>query len=438
MQRASYAEAIRHETAALELLETLPDTSARRQQELMLQLALGVLLRVNSMAAPEVERVYSRARDLCQQGEETPQLALALQGLWQFNILRAELQTARELGEQLLNLAKRIQAPELFPEAHRAVGEASLWLGDLPTAHKHLEQGIACYAPRQNRSHLFLYGLDSGVTCHIFAAPALWLLGYPDQARQRMHEALRLARELAHLPSMVIALTLSPLVWIPHREVQLVQEWAEAAIALCTEHGFGEFWVAHTNVWQGWVLAEQGQQEEGISLMRHGIAAFRAAGAEIERQYWLALLGEVYAKMGQHEQGRHALAEARAIVDKTGERYWEAELYRLEGELTLQQANQKAKGKVQKSKIPHTQPPTPSTQAEAEAEACFLKAIEIARKQQAKSLELRAAMSLSRLWQRQGKREEAHKLLADIYGWFTEGFDTKDLQEAKALLDELG
>src|SRR5262249_15465230 len=158
---------------------------------------------------------------------------------------RAELQTARELGEQLLSLAQRVQAPDLLPEAHRAVGEASLWLGDLPTARAHLEQGIACYEPLRDRSHLFLYRLYAGVTCRVFADPALWLLGYPDQARQRMQEALTLARELAYPLSMVIALTLSPMVWIPRREVQLVQAGAEAAIALCTEHGFGEFWLAH-------------------------------------------------------------------------------------------------------------------------------------------------------------------------------------------------
>src|SRR5262249_16732305 len=420
LQRASYAEAVRHETAAVEQLKGLPDTPERAQQELTLQLALGVVLRtVNGFAAPEVERIYTRARDLCRQGEETRQLAPVLQGLWQFNILRAELQTARALGEQLLSLAQRVQAPDLFPEAHRAVGEPSLWLGELPTARAHLEQGIACYEPLQEPSHLVLYGPHAGLTCRVFAAPALWLLGYPDQARQRMHEALTLARDLAHPPSMVIALTLSPMVWILRREVQLVQEGAEAAIALCTEHGLGEFWVAPVNVWQGWALAAQGQHEEGIALMRHGIAAFRAAGAELNRPDRLALLGEGYVNMGQHEQGRHALAEARAIVDQTGERWWEAELHRLEGELTLQF-------------------PLPRLELSfAEAEASFHRALAVACRQEAKSFELRAATSLARLWQRQGKRREAHDLLAEIYGWFIEGFETKDLQEAKALLDEL-
>src|SRR5262249_29099312 len=203
------------------------------------------------------------------------------------------------------------------------------------------------------------------------------------------------------------------------------------------------FWLAHTKVWQGWVLAEQGQQEEGISLMRHGMAAFRAAGAELERQYWLALLGEVYAKMGQQEKGRNALAEARAIVDKTGEHWWEAELHRLEGELMLQsktspkQVSDKSRTSQNKSEDPNTQHLAPSAQAEAEAESSFHKALEVAHRQEAKSLELRAATSLARLWQQQGKKAEAHQLLAPVYHWFTEGFDTKDLQEAKALLEEL-
>ena len=183
---------------------------------------------------------------------------------------------------------------------------------------------------------------------------------------------------------------------------------------------------------RGWALAEQGQGEEGIAQLRQGLAAGRAAGAELQRSYFLALLVEAYGKVGQTEEGLTVLAEALAVVDKNEERYWEAELYRLKGELVLQSGVRRPK-----SPTPNTQHPAPSTQAEAEAEACFHKAIEVARKQQAKSLELRAVMSLSRLWQQQGKKEEAKQRLAEIYGWFTEGFDTKDLQEAKALLDEL-
>jgi len=180
-------------------------------------------------------------------------------------------------------------------------------------------------------------------------------------------------------------------------------------------------------------LAQQGQGEEGIAQIRQGLAVYRGTGSEIMRPYFLALLAEAYRRVGQPEKGLAVLAEALAIVDKTGERFYEAELYRLKGTLTLQEANQKAKGKRQKSKIETN----PQEEVEQEVEGYFLKAIEVARKQQAKSLELRAVMSLARLWLQQGKQHEAHKLLSEIYSWFTEGFDTKDLQEAKALLGEL-
>ena len=195
-------------------------------------------------------------------------------------------------------------------------------------------------------------------------------------------------------------------------------------LLLACEQRFA-FWVAWVTTLQGWALAEQGQGAEGIAQMRQGLAAYRATGAEQWRPYVLALLAEGYGKAGQREDGLSVVAEALAQVDKTGERFYEAELYRLKGELSLQ------------SEITNPQHPALSTQAKAEAEACFHKAIEIARRQQAKSLELRAVMSLVRLWQQQSKKEEARQMLAELYGWFTEGFDTKDLQEAKALLEEL-
>ena len=197
-------------------------------------------------------------------------------------------------------------------------------------------------------------------------------------------------------------------------------------MALSAEQGFA-LALSQAAILRGWALAKQGQGEEGIAQTRQSMDAWRATGAELQRPHYLALLAEAYGKGEQVEEGVHELVEALAIVDKTGARQYEAELYRLKGELTLQ------KFQVSSS----TQPPTPSPQAEAEAEACFHKAIEIARKQSAKLLELRAVMSLSRLWQQQGKKAEARQMLVEIYNWFTEGFDTKDLQEAKALLQDL-
>jgi predicted ATPase len=234
-----------------------------------------------------------------------------------------------------------------------------------------------------------------------------------NQALARSHEAITLAQELSHPLSLAAALDYAAFVHQYRRERHATQERAETGIALSREKGFPQF-VALGMSMRGWALAMQEQGEEGIAQLHQGLAAFRAVGTELGRSRNLALLAEAYGEVGQTEEGLTVLAEALAVVDKTGERYWEAEMHRLKGELLLRQAS-----------------PT------EEVETCFRQAIEIARHQQAKSLELRAATSLSRLWQRQGKPTEARALLAPIYGWFTEGFDTADLQEAKALLDAL-
>jgi predicted ATPase len=247
----------------------------------------------------------------------------------------------------------------------------------------------------------------------------LWCLGYPDQALERSDVALALAQELSHPFSRAWALCFTARFHQFRWERQVTQERAEAAITLSTEQEF-PLWVALGTILQGWALFEQGKNEAGIVQMRQGLAAYRNTGMEWDRPYFLALLAEAYGKAGQVEEGLAVLAEALATVDKSEERRWEAELYRLKGMLTLQ-------SKVQ----------GPKSYVEKEAEECFHTAIEIARRQSAKSLELRAVMSVSRLWQKQGKKAEARQTLAEIYSWFTEGFDTKDLQEAKALLEEL-
>jgi predicted ATPase len=259
----------------------------------------------------------------------------------------------------------------------------------------------------------------------------LWLLGYPDQALERIHEALTLAHELAHPYSLGFALGSAAWLHQFRRERQAAQERAEVLIALTTEQEFAQ-WLADGTIIRGWALAEQGKGEEGTTQMHQGLAALRVTRAEFEQPYWLARMAEAYGKGGQAEEGLSVLAEALAIVDKTGVRFYEAELYRLKGELTLQQFKvQGSKFKVEESSESGV------WSLESEAEEYFQKAIAIAKRQQAKSLELRATTSLARLWQRQGKQHEARNMLSEIYNWFTEGFDTKDLQEAKALLEEL-
>ena len=432
-QRSAYAEAVGHLTTALTLLQTLPDVSNRAPQELALQLALAASLQATKgPAASEVERAYVRARELCQRAGETAQLFSVLRGLWVLHHVRAELATARELGEQLLTMAERIQDPAFLLEAHRALGSTLLWQGVFPLARVHLEQGCLLYNPQLHRSLTFLHGgADPGVSCFCEAARTLWFLGYPDQALQRSQTAISLAQELSDPFSLGFALVFAAGLHQLRREGRAAQMQAEAAIALASEYGFASLLSAAT-IRRGWALAEQGQTEEGLTQMQLGLTARQTAGAELAQPYFLALQAEVYGQVGQSDKALALLAEALAAVYTTGERRLEAELYRLKGQLVLQSAVRSPK-----TPTPNTQHPTPSTHAEAEAEACFHKAIEIARQQQAKSLELRATTRLARLWHHQGKTEEASQIVAEIYGWFTEGFDTQDLQEAKTLLQEL-
>jgi class 3 adenylate cyclase/predicted ATPase len=422
MQRASYAEAVRYETAALEQLTGLPDTRERAQQELTLQLALGVPLQaIRGFSSPEVKATYTRARELCQQGGEPRQLFPVLFGLRRFHHVRGEFLAARELGEQLLGLAQKEQDSALLVEAYRALGSTLFNLGEFGAAQMHLEQGLTLYDAQRHRSHVFLYGgIEPEVFGLCYAALVLWHLGYPDQALQKSKAARTPAQERSQAFMLAAARVLAALLHQLRRDRALTQEWAEAAITLAHEHGFPQ-WVALGTILRGWALAEQGQSEEGLTQIRQGLATNQATGAGIFHSYFLVLLAEAYGKAGQAEDGLAALTEALTVADNSGERFYEAELYRLKGELTLQQ-----------SSVPGLE-----SRVQKETEACFHKAIEIARKQQAKSLELRVVMSFSRLWQQQSKKDEARKLLAEIYGWFTEGFDTKDLQEAKALLESL-
>jgi predicted ATPase len=432
-ERSAYVEAIAHLTRGLELLKTQPDTPERTQQELTLQLALNVaLVAVKGYTAPEVEKVGTRARELCQQLGDTPQLFSVLWRLVAFYRSRGELQTAHELSEQMMRLAQSVQDPYFLSLAHTLLGWTSYLLGDLTSARPHVEQAIALYDPQTHpRPTVASYDprYDQRMDCLSVAAFTLLALGYPDQALKRSYEAVALTEGLFQPLSLADALGLAASFHVLRREGSLARERAEALITLSTEQGF-PLWLAWGTMMRGWALAEQGQREEGIVQIRQGLAALRVMGAEVMWSCFLALLSEAYGKAGQVEEGLSTLSEALTLVNKTGERFYEAELYRLKGELVLQSAVHSPQ-----SEIPNPQPPTPSTQSEAEV--CFHKAIEIARKQQAKSLELRATVSLARLWQQQGKHHEARNTLSEIYGWFTEGFDTKDLQEARVLLEEL-
>jgi adenylate cyclase len=293
---------------------------------------------------------------------------------------------------------------------------------------------VALYKPKEHRALAYVYGQDPKVSSLAPLAWVLWELGYPDQAIHSIAEALSLAQELTHPYSIAFAHGFTAWIHQYRQEALLAQQQAEATITLSDEHGV-PLWSAWGKITKGWAMTEQGLGVAGIEEIHHGQAALLEMGAELQGSYFLALLADAYRKVGDVEAGLRTLAEALAFVERTGERYYEAELYRLKGELTLLQASkeQRAKGK------------------EREAEGYFLKAIDAAQKQHAKSLELRAVMSLVRLRQQQAvqpesrtaqhaarsKLTEAHQMLSAVYNWFTEGFDTKDLQEAKALLETL-
>ena len=281
VQRSANVEAVTHLRTALELLNTLPDTPARAQQELTLHLTLGAPLQaIRGVASPEVRSVYARARELCQQMGETRQLFPVLFGLRMFHQIGGEFCTARELGEQLLDLAQREQDPALLMEAHRVVGGTLFHLGELGAAQAHLEQSLILYDAQRHRSHMFLYTTEPGVFGLCYAALVLWHLGYPDQALEKSKAARTLAQELSHSYTLAGSRSFASMLYQLYRERALTQEWAEAGITLAREQGFPN-WVGQGTVLQGWALAEQGQIAEGIVQIRQGLATEQAGHGRI-------------------------------------------------------------------------------------------------------------------------------------------------------------
>jgi predicted ATPase/class 3 adenylate cyclase len=432
-QRSANAEASGHLTKALELLRTLTDTPERARHELTIYLALGVaLIATKGFAAPEVEKTYARARELCHQIGETQHLFPVLWGLWAFYLVSGQLRIARKLGEQLLTLAQSRQDLPLLLQAHYALAVALFSLGELESARTHFEQSNALYDPQQHHSLVFMYGsFDTGVASLSFLALILWLLGCPDRASRKSQETLALARALGHPFSLAQALVWTSWFEQFRRDSRAAQLEAEAAIRLSSEHGFST-WSAMAMMFRGWALAMQGQYAEGIAQMEQGLTDTQGMAADLQLPHYFGLLAEAHCRARHTEEGMSVVAEALARVTKTENCFYEPELYRLKGILTTQTAVADAGHQAQPTHLPRS-----SSQREIEAETCFHRAIDIARQQRAKSLELRSVTSLARLWKEQGKKQEARRQLAEIYNSFTEGFDSVDLKEAKELLDEL-
>jgi class 3 adenylate cyclase/DNA-binding SARP family transcriptional activator len=424
VQLSAYPESRAHLTRALALLEALPDAASprerlhRAEQELALQLSLGIACWATYDTYPETAKVYNRARELCQQMGKTSQLCTILGACAILRYVGAEYQNARALGQEALKLAQQIGDPVLLAASHWRLGFILFALGEYMAGHEHLEQTIALYEPHHHTALVSQNVANPGPSAVAYDACCLWCLGYPDQALRRSEEALTLARELDHPFTLGDVLSFACCqLHVMRRDAQALKESAEELLR--SPSGMDLIWWMQGTLHRGEAVAMLGQIQEGMAQMREGIAAFHAIGARTLLPGALGSLAVAQAKAGQLQEGLATLAEALDLVAETEEHHWEAELYRLQGELLLVQDDQ---GRAE---------------AGLQAERCFQQAIEVARRQRARSWELRATTSLARLWQEQGRVNEARQMLAEIYGWFTEGYNTADLIEARKLLEEL-
>jgi DNA-binding winged helix-turn-helix (wHTH) protein/tetratricopeptide (TPR) repeat protein len=414
-QRFGYEEAVKLARKGLTLLRTLPDDRERAEQELGLQLSLGVPLTASrGYADPQVGGVYLRARQLCHQLGETTDVSKVLWGLWTFYTVRAELTTAREIGHEVLQMGERRAHAELSMRGHLALQATLLHMGDFGEAMVHFEKGLLLCESYRHEAADYSQTWSVSARCH--AAWALWFLGEPAQALARIDEALTLAREVSEPHALAQTLYFSSMVHHFRGEDKRAQERAEAAIAISDEHGL-TMWQTFATIAKLRARIKQGLQEEPIEAVRRAMAAYEATGTEIGRPHLLALLGEAMGNVRQTKDGLRLLEDALELAHRKNQGCYLAELFRIKGELLL-----------------NLDSPEPMIR---EAESCFREAIRVAQQQKAKSWELRAAMSMARLYQNHGRSKKSRSLLAEAFGRFTEGFDTIDLREAKALLGEL-
>jgi predicted ATPase len=413
-ERSANREAITHLSRGLELLTTLPDTPERASRELTLQLALGSPLIATKGMSSEVWQAYSRAREICKQTGESEQLVFrATWGLWTHTNTHGNFEASQELADELLQIAQRLNDPGFLLQALHAQWTIDFYSGDAASAQKHVDEGFALYRADEHHAHAFVYaGHDPGVCALSLGAKNLWLLGYPDQARKRCHKALNLAKELAHTHSLAWGFGYPGMVYVACGDRAKAKERAEELVALSKEHGFPH-WLSVGTAIQGWVFSVDGKHTGAIEKILEAIHLVHESGFLFFLPFELAILGEVCLRAEQAEEGLRALNDEIDRIQQPGRRFYESELYRLRAELTLME--------------------TPEDVFRIETD--IRQAIDIARRQNAKSHELRAVMGAYRLAQSQGKDDQARMQLSDLYNSFNEGQDTCDLIEAKALLE---
>jgi predicted ATPase len=404
----------------LEMLNPLPPSAETVQLELKLHLTLGfAYLFTQGYASPNTGESMAAARAICERIGEPPELFPAIFGLWLYYTVSGRHGEAQQMGRQLLRMAEQVNRVETSKQgemmqvgAHFTLGFNLMWMGHPVEGHQHLEAGRARYDQRLHHAYRSLYRTEPGIACHTLGARLLWYLGYPDQAMRRLDEAFAMVRALNDPHDLAFTQAMSAGMHLFYHDAATAREMAESCLKLCEEYGLTQErqWAVH---WLGAALAAQGELSKGLALMRASEAAQREMRSEVSRTHYLAVIAKTLHQMGEAAQARAALDEAFDLMNRADERFFEPELHRLNGDL-LRQAGQPA-----------------------EAEAAYRQALAVAERQQARSLELRAATSLARLLTQQGRRDEARARLAEIYQWFTEGFDTADLKTAKALLNEL-
>jgi predicted ATPase len=413
---SSHHEAVTHFSEGLALLANLPPIPTRDHQELLLQTMLGqALIATEGYAASTVEGAFSRARLLCETLGDTPQLFPVLWGLWAFYEVRGQYNHARQLGDQMLQLAQSQPDQHLSILAHFAIGNTSFLLGDLDRSLHHFEQVASLYDPTVHNTLAILYGQDPAVTALSWKSVAHWLLGHPDTAVETIQAALDLAHQRKHPFTLAYALYCATWLYQMCRDIEPLQTYAQELIPLAQSHGF-PFWLSVGLIQQAWAVAQSGKISEAIAQLEQGINLWRNIGAHIGEPYYLSILAEVYGAAGRIPDGLQVLVEAREIMAQNGESWEEALLDLAEGELHLLQAEPD-----------HDQ-----------AQACFQHAMQVAQKKDMKALVLRAALRLNHLYRYQGKSSLAEKVLAPIYNDFTEGFETADLVTARLAFEPGG